>query len=97
MEPQVHFICFSKDQAKEFLVDIIMECLSKISKKDGHSLEPELTISQACKKLGISVPTLRKYVRAGLVRRHNRGPRKKVFFLNELQEDIRTALDKNFQ
>lgn len=94
MEQQMHFIGFSKDQAKEFFADIIMECLAKMSRIENQTLEPELTIKQACKKLGISVPTLRKYVREGLVRRHNRGPRKKVFFLNELQEDIRTALDK---
>lgn len=48
-----------------------------------------LTLQQACRILNISAPTLRKYVAMSLIRRHSLGPRRKVFYLNELEEDIK--------
>ena len=89
MSQQVQFIGFSLEQAKLFIQSIVKECLAENSPSVGNDSETPLNIRQACKMIGVSAPTLRKFVDMSLIRRHDLGPRKKVFYPSELEEDIK--------
>lgn len=88
MSEQMQFIGFSIEQAKLFIEGIVKSCLQESSLSKGLSETP-LSIRQACKIIGVSAPTLRKFVQMSLIRRHDLGERKKVFYLSELEEDIK--------
>lgn len=89
MTQQVQFIGFNVEQAKAFMREVVISCLQEYSTNAVFLTESPITIAQACKIVGVSVPTLRKYVALSLIRRHDIGPRKKVFYKSELDEDIK--------
>ncbi|NII25151.1 helix-turn-helix domain-containing protein [Pseudoflavitalea sp. X16] len=89
MTQQMQFIGFSIEQAKSFIQDIVRSCLEENIPPVKNIAEMPLTIKQACKIIGVSAPTLRKYVDMGVIRRHDLGPRKKVFYPSELEDDIK--------
>lgn len=85
---QLHFVGLSLDEARLFIESIVIACLKNCFPAPKVTEAP-LSIRDACKFLGVSKPTLRKYVEAAVVRRHDLGPRKKVFYRSELEEDIK--------
>jgi hypothetical protein len=90
MEPQMQFIGFTYQEAERFLRNIVNKCIDEHQlKQKAKEAEPPVTPQQACAALKVSLPTLRRYVRIGLIRRHDLGPRRKVFYLSELEEDIK--------
>lgn len=89
MEQQIQFIGFTHEEARIFIENIIFDCLRKPALKGEQTNERPLTITEACRILGVSAPTLRKFVNAGKIRRHDLGDRKKVFYRSELEEDIK--------
>ncbi|RPD41282.1 helix-turn-helix domain-containing protein [Chitinophaga barathri] len=89
MSEQMQFIGFSLEQARLFIEGIVTSCLQKNLPLPRDPAETPLTIREACKVLGISAPTLRKLVEMSIIRRHDLGPRKKVFYRSELEEDIK--------
>lgn len=88
MSEQMQFIGFSMEQARNFIREIMLSCLQEYLHQKKNTESP-ITIRQACKIVGVSAPTLRKFVNMSLIRRHDLGPRKKVFYLSELDEDIK--------
>jgi hypothetical protein len=90
MEQHIQFVGFSMQEAERFLKNIISTCIDEhhALKKRGEAEAP-LTPSQASQALKVSLPTLRRYVHLGLIRRHDLGPRRKVFYLSELEEDVK--------
>jgi|GEM_PF-2266033 len=95
MSQQVQFIGFTYEQAKLFIRDIVKACLEENIPPIKSTSETPLTIRQTCKIIGVSAPTLRKFVGMSLIRRHDLGPRKKVFYLSELEEDIKRIRSMN--
>ncbi|SEM90860.1 hypothetical protein SAMN04488505_10716 [Chitinophaga rupis] len=89
MSQQVQFIGFSVDQARHFIRSVVLECLKEYFPHIKKNSDAPLTIRQVCKIIGVSAPTLRKYVEMSVIRRHDLGPRKKVFYLSELEEDVK--------
>ena len=90
MEQQMQFIGFSYLEAERFLKNIVARCIDEHeSKRKDKEAETPLSPQQACKILNVSIPTLRRYVQLGLIRRHDLGPRRKVFYLSELEADIK--------
>lgn len=89
MKQQVQFIGFSYQEAEQFLQTIVEKCIDRKLPDQKKESEPPLTPKLAADVLKISLPTLRKYVREGLIRRHDLGPRRKIFYLSELEEDIK--------
>ena len=90
MEQQMQFIGFSYEEAERFLKTVVNRCIEENqAKQKGNQAELPITPSQASKALKVSAPTLRRYVRLGLIRRHDLGPRRKVFYLSELEEDVK--------
>lgn len=90
MEQQMQFIGFSYEEAERFLKTVVSKCIEEHqAKQKGSEAELPLTPQQASKALKVSAPTLRRYVRLGLIRRHDLGPRRKVFYLSELEEDVK--------
>ena len=89
MSEQVQFIGFSAEQARQFIREIVLSCLKECLQPHGSQNEKPISIRQACKILGVSAPTLRKFVSDSVIRRHDLGNRKKVFYLSELEEDIK--------
>lgn len=85
----MQFIGFTYEQARHFIETIVKACLEESNAPDKSNSETPLTIKQACDIIGVSPPTLRKFVEMSLIRRHDLGPRKKVFYLSELEEDIK--------
>ena len=85
---EFQIIGLTVEEFKCLLKSVVQECLRE-SRFSKASNDQALTIQQARKFLNISPPTLRKYVKQGLIRRHNMGPRKKLFYLSELEEDIK--------
>lgn len=94
MSEQMQFIGFSIEQARLFIESIVKSCLQESNLSKGLSETP-LNIRQACKIIGVSAPTLRKFVQMSLIRRHDLGERKKVFYLSELEEDIKRIRSMN--
>lgn len=90
MSEQMQFIGFSMEQAKVFIEGVVMGCLQKHSSTQRNTTDAPLTIKEACTVLGLSAPTLRKLVKMSLIRRHDLGQRKKVFYRSELEEDIKS-------
>lgn len=88
MGEQMQFIGFSVEQARSFIREIVLSCLKEYLQPKKNAESP-INIRQACKIMGVSAPTLRKFVSMSLIRRHDLGPRKKVFYLSELEEDIK--------
>jgi hypothetical protein len=90
MEQQMQFIGFTYQEAERFLKNIVARCIDEHElKQKGKEAEIPITPLQACQSLKISLPTLRRYVQIGLIRRHDLGPRRKVFYLSELEADIK--------
>ncbi|EHQ26986.1 MerR family transcriptional regulator [Mucilaginibacter paludis] len=90
MEQQIQFVGFSMQEAERFLKNIVSTCIDEHHALQKHAeAELPLTPSQASKALKVSLPTLRRYVQLGLIRRHDLGPRRKVFYLSELEEDVK--------
>lgn len=90
MEQQIQFIGFSYLEAENFLKSIVSACIKEQQdRKNEHEAEVPLSPSQASQALKVSLPTLRRYVGLGLIRRHDLGPRRKVFYLSELEADIK--------
>lgn len=90
MEQQVQFIGFTYQEAERFVRNIVSKCINEHDlKQKSKEAEQPITPQQACTALNVSLPTLRRYVRIGLIRRHDLGPRRKVFYLSELEEDIK--------
>lgn len=89
MSQQMQFIGFSVEQARVFIREIVLSCLQECLQPAKRNTELPITIRQACKIVGVSAPTLRKFVHMDLIRRHDLGPKKKVFYLSELEEDIK--------
>jgi len=90
MEQHIQFVGFSMQEAERFLKNIVSTCIDEhhASQKNAE-VESPLTPSQASQALKVSLPTLRRYVQLGLIRRHDLGPRRKVFYLSELEEDVK--------
>jgi excisionase family DNA binding protein len=90
MQREMNFIGFSYQDAEKFLRTIVKECIKEamVNEKDSKGETPISPI-EACQVLNISPPTLRRYVQLGLIRRHDLGPRRKVFYRSELEEDIK--------
>ncbi|MGN6180646.1 MAG: helix-turn-helix transcriptional regulator [Mucilaginibacter sp.] len=90
MQQQLQFIGFSLQEAEQFLKAIVTDCIheQEQSRKEKEAEKP-LTPQEAGKALKVSQPTLRRYVQLGLIRRHDLGPRRKVFYLSELEQDIK--------
>ena len=83
MEQQVQFIGFTYQEAERFVRNIVSKCIDEHDlKQKSKEAEQPITPQQACAALNVSLPTLRRYVRIGLIRR-------KVFYLSELEEDIK--------
>lgn len=89
MGQNVQFIGFTYDEARRFIASIVTECLERNIPQNNNPTEVPLNVREACKLIGISAPTLRKFVKMSLIRRHDLGPRKKVFYRSELEEDIK--------
>ncbi|MBS7566842.1 hypothetical protein KHS38_20725 [Mucilaginibacter sp. Bleaf8] len=90
MEQQIQFVGFSYQEAEKFLKSIVTRCIEEQqSRQRGQPAEAPLTPLQASQVLKVSLPTLRRYVQLGLVRRHDLGPRRKVFYLSELEADVK--------
>jgi hypothetical protein len=90
MEQQIQFIGFSYQEAENFLKSIVFRCMEEQQSRNTlQEAETPLTPLQASKVLKVSLPTLRRYVQLGLIRRHDLGPRRKVFYLSELEADIK--------
>ena len=89
MSQQVQFIGFSVEQARSFIREIVISCLQEYLQPEKRNSELPISIRQACRIVGVSAPTLRKFVDMALIRRHDLGPKKKVFYLSELEEDIK--------
>lgn len=89
MSQQIQFIGFTHEQARLFIEAIVRACLEEHPAPVANGPEEPLTIRQACQLIGVSAPTLRKFVALSLIRRHDLGPRKKVFYRSELEEDIK--------
>jgi hypothetical protein len=90
MEQQIQFVGFSRQEAERFLKNIVTVCIEeqKLNQKDVQAEIP-ITPVEASLALKISLPTLRRYVNLGMIRRHDLGPRRKVFYLSELEQDIK--------
>lgn len=89
MSQQVQFIGFTVEQARALIREVVISCLQEHLPNSKDIGESPITINQACKIVGVSVPTLRKFVAMSLIRRHDISPRKKVFYKSELEEDIK--------
>jgi excisionase family DNA binding protein len=89
MSQQMQFIGFTYEQAQHFIHTIVKACLEENTISIKNTSEAPVTTKQACEILGVSAPTLRKFVALSLIRRHDLGPRKKVFYRSELEEDIK--------
>jgi hypothetical protein len=90
MEQQIQFIGFSHQEAERFLKAIFNKCMEEHqSRQKDNDVETPITPLQAGQVLKVSLPTLRRYVQLGLIRRHDLGPRRKVFYLSELEADIK--------
>ena len=90
MEQQLQFIGFTVQEAERFLRHIVKTCIQEHEETQKKAeAEAPLSPQQACKFLRVSLPTLRRYVQLGLIRRHDLGPRRKVFYLSELEQDIK--------
>jgi len=89
MSQQIQFIGFTHEQARHFIETIVRACLEEHPAPVASGPEEPLTIRQACQLIGVSAPTLRKFVALSLIRRHDLGARKKVFYRSELEEDIK--------
>jgi hypothetical protein len=90
MEQHIQFVGFSMQEAERFLKNIVSTCIDEHhALKKGAEAESPLTPLQASQALKVSLPTLRRYVQLGLIRRHDLGPRRKVFYLSELEEDVK--------
>ena len=86
----MQFIGFNYEEAESFLKTVVNRCIEEHqAKQKGNLAELPITPLQASKALKVSAPTLRRYVRLGLIRRHDLGPRRKVFYLSELEEDVK--------
>jgi len=86
----MQFIGFNYEEAESFLKTVVNRCIEEHqAKQKGNQAELPITPLQASKALKVSAPTLRRYVRLGLIRRHDLGPRRKVFYLSELEEDVK--------
>jgi predicted DNA-binding transcriptional regulator AlpA len=88
MARELQVVGLSLEEFEQLIRTIVKECLRDRPITTGQA-DKALNIQQACRFLGISAPTLRKYVRASLLRQHKLGPRRKVFYLQELEEDIK--------
>ena len=90
MEQQLQFIGFTYQEAERFLKNIVDRCINEheLNRKDKEAEAP-LSPQEASAILKVSLPTLRRYVQLGLIRRHDLGPRRKVFYLSELEADIK--------
>jgi excisionase family DNA binding protein len=89
MEERAQFIGFTKEELRLFIRVIVRECLIEFGMQEVGKQEVPLTIQEACDFLGVSAPTLKKFVDLSLIRRHDLGGRKKVFYRSELEEDIK--------
>lgn len=89
MRREIFFVGYTENEAKIFIESIVKACLKEYGLKEMNE-EQQLTIRQACRFMGVSAPTLRKYVENGYIRRHDLGSRKKYFYLSELKEDIKS-------
>lgn len=89
MRREIFFIGYTEDEARSFIEGIVNRCLETFNRQPGNA-EKTLTVRQACKYMGVSAPTLRRFVKMGLVRRHDVGARKVYFFLSELEEDLKS-------
>lgn len=90
MEQQMQFIGFSYQEAERFLKNIVDRCIEEHeTKRKSHEAEAPLSPQEASAALKVSLPTLRRYVQLGLIRRHDLGPRRKVFYLSEIENDIK--------
>jgi hypothetical protein len=88
MEEKIQFIGFTREEATLFIRKIVMDCLADLGDSSTAGENP-LDIAEVCNILGVSAPTLKKFVDQRLIRRHDLGARKKVFYQSELQEDIK--------
>lgn len=89
MAQQIQIIGLNLDEAKLLLKAVLLECLAEVKEATKEKNEKAMSVAETCKFLGVSRPTLQKYVENALLRRHDLGRKKKVFYLSELQEDIK--------
>jgi hypothetical protein len=89
MAEQIQITSISLDEFRQLIKTVIKECLKEMHAISKEKLEKALSVRETCSFLGISRPTLKKYVDSSLIRRHDLGRKKKVFYLSELQEDIK--------
>ena len=89
MEERAQFIGFTREELQHFIRQIVLGCLLDWDQRRQGVQEPPLSIQEACHFLGVSAPTLKKFVDQALIRRHDLGGRKKVFYRSELEEDIK--------
>ncbi len=88
MPQEINILGLTVDEARGLIKEILLECIQEMRRDPKDGAEVAMTVKEACKFLGVSPPTLRKYVRASLIRRHDLGAKKKVFYLSELREDL---------
>jgi excisionase family DNA binding protein len=89
MGREIHFIGYTEEKVVLLFKRLILDCAQEFRALQNSNEERKLTMNQACKYTGVSIPTLRKYVKSGYIRRHDLGPRKKFFYLSELNDDLR--------
>jgi excisionase family DNA binding protein len=89
MAQQIQVIGLTLDEAKTLIKCILLECIEEVKEATKEKNEKGLSVAETCKYLGISRPTLHKYVEGSLLRRHDLGRKKKIFYLSEIQEDIK--------
>jgi len=83
------FIGLTMEELKALMKAIFVEALNEYHLKGTDNREKNMTIGDACRYLKVSAPTLKKLVDKGTIRRHDLGGRKKIFYLSELEQDVK--------
>lgn len=81
------FVSLSVDQAKTLVKDCLKEALQELPPENPATLPRYRTRAEVRDTLGISYPTLDKFIRLGLIRSHRIG--KRLYFTDS---DIQAAL-----
>ena len=77
MEKDVTIIGISIQDLRTVIKEVVNDCLKDHAKLIKPNIEKPISSYQVLKFLGISRPTLNKYINAGLIRRHTLGERKR--------------------
>ncbi len=95
MDQKAQFIGFTSEELRYFIRTVVCDCLREFGLPEKARPEAPMSIQEACRLLGVSAPTLKKFVDQSLIRRHDLGGRKKVFYRSELEEDIKHLTTPN--